>query len=1043
VLSRKYGDCKDKATLLVGLLRALGVEAHVALLSMGPGLDLDPELPGMGGFDHAIVHVGGDDPLWIDATSDYAELGTLPAADEDRLSLIAAATTRGLVRTPASSADANRYLESVRVDFTDLGNARLTERTEARGVPAQGLRASADAPKGTLLQKWKKYAQDRYSATLSDVSAQNVRDTSAPVELRLDLTDSSAFASTDAGAEVEVPPRAILGWLPEQLLQDPNESKPKPDARYREPESFPLYITTPHDVRIEYRLGAPDGFVWDDLPEPLDLSGHGVQMTRTLERLDDREVAVRFRVRSDARRIAAEDLPALGELARSYDKRASVSLRYVHAASRAIERGDLAGGLALHRSLIERAPGVPAPALRYARELLGLGFGISARRIVDGVLAQHPDHAAAHAASGWLARYDPLGREGRTGSDLTRARASYRRAVELAPDNHGYQVELARLLMHAPGARGFVEFGSGAPLDEAARALRKLHEGSAADHESHGTDLVRLLTRQGKFGEASELAASLRDPEPVRAHWIAAVAATKGASDAERLAYRLAPDGAAEELRKAAVELVASRRYAEAAALGRLEISRRTSAWDPRLLETLSFAADQERCRAQLHPAARVVLEWINRKVAGMEPPEPTQSRRWRPGQPVSDARALEDFARGLSERSTHPPAPVIYDSGWCRAHPRADELGSWVRVGQAIETPAPITFYLRRERKDDYRLAGMDAGADSYASLLALRALRAKRYDEAHTFLRWANENFQPRQDFQKKVKALFKAEMTPADRPDLDIAIAAFAALASPGRLDAGEIEQARQILTAASAVENLDPQRKAMFAFAQARLALLESPERGAQAFAALHEASPENEEIWVSYFAALGLARNYKDLVPLLNRRLENRTERDPVWPVLTYAQLEIGQFESALERVKTRRERGIATPGELNQVAWAALFVGSDLAQAAELASAAVQTPGGEGGDSKPSAGILNTLAVLRAELGEYTQARSLLEQGLEASEDREVSTGDWYLVGRIAEGLGLPADAEAAYARIPKPEGEASSFNVWELAEKRRRSAGL
>lgn len=39
VLKRGYGDCKDKATLLVGLLRAQGMEAYVALLDVGPGLD--------------------------------------------------------------------------------------------------------------------------------------------------------------------------------------------------------------------------------------------------------------------------------------------------------------------------------------------------------------------------------------------------------------------------------------------------------------------------------------------------------------------------------------------------------------------------------------------------------------------------------------------------------------------------------------------------------------------------------------------------------------------------------------------------------------------------------------------------------------------------------------------------------------------------------------------------------------------------------------------------------------------------------------------
>jgi hypothetical protein len=57
VIQRHYGDCKDKATLLVAMLRAVGIQANLALLSTGPGLDVDPALPGINRFDHAIVYL--------------------------------------------------------------------------------------------------------------------------------------------------------------------------------------------------------------------------------------------------------------------------------------------------------------------------------------------------------------------------------------------------------------------------------------------------------------------------------------------------------------------------------------------------------------------------------------------------------------------------------------------------------------------------------------------------------------------------------------------------------------------------------------------------------------------------------------------------------------------------------------------------------------------------------------------------------------------------------------------------------------------------
>ena len=82
ILARRFGDCKDQAALLVAMLRAAGLQADVALLSAGTGIDVVPELPGLGGFNHAIVRLAGDPPLWIDPTIHCLPAGRLPRADQ-------------------------------------------------------------------------------------------------------------------------------------------------------------------------------------------------------------------------------------------------------------------------------------------------------------------------------------------------------------------------------------------------------------------------------------------------------------------------------------------------------------------------------------------------------------------------------------------------------------------------------------------------------------------------------------------------------------------------------------------------------------------------------------------------------------------------------------------------------------------------------------------------------------------------------------------------------------------------------------------------
>ncbi len=104
-IKRGYGDCKDKSTLLVAMLRSAGLKANVALLSAGYGADVDPDVPGIGMFNHAIVYVATEPPLWIDATASDTRVGSLPSADQGRFALIANAETTALAKVPESSSN--------------------------------------------------------------------------------------------------------------------------------------------------------------------------------------------------------------------------------------------------------------------------------------------------------------------------------------------------------------------------------------------------------------------------------------------------------------------------------------------------------------------------------------------------------------------------------------------------------------------------------------------------------------------------------------------------------------------------------------------------------------------------------------------------------------------------------------------------------------------------------------------------------------------------------------------------------------------------
>src|SRR6185295_12651605 len=111
VLNRQWGDCKDKALLLVALLRTAGVEAYPALIHLGSEDRIDAEFPSPFQFNHVIVAVAAEgvaamgDPvsggyLFVDPTQEGPSIRWLQPAVQDQDALVVRNAGSALVRTP-------------------------------------------------------------------------------------------------------------------------------------------------------------------------------------------------------------------------------------------------------------------------------------------------------------------------------------------------------------------------------------------------------------------------------------------------------------------------------------------------------------------------------------------------------------------------------------------------------------------------------------------------------------------------------------------------------------------------------------------------------------------------------------------------------------------------------------------------------------------------------------------------------------------------------------------------------------------------------
>jgi TonB family protein len=101
VLTNRYGDCKDKTTLLEAFFDAEGIRANAALVN---GMfDVDPDVPNLQSFDHVIVvaSVAGKE-IWLDPTVTVVPYGYLfPQLRLQNALFTSDGPTAGLRKTPA------------------------------------------------------------------------------------------------------------------------------------------------------------------------------------------------------------------------------------------------------------------------------------------------------------------------------------------------------------------------------------------------------------------------------------------------------------------------------------------------------------------------------------------------------------------------------------------------------------------------------------------------------------------------------------------------------------------------------------------------------------------------------------------------------------------------------------------------------------------------------------------------------------------------------------------------------------------------------
>lgn len=142
---RGFGDCKDKAAMIVALLRAVGVDADFAMVRTRSTGEVAPDAYSVQLFNHALAYVPELD-LFLDGTVEYAAPGELPPDDQGATAITVDATGNATRRTvPFASTDANQVSRHVQARLRSDGHVEFVSQTRYSGYFAAIERRSSQS----------------------------------------------------------------------------------------------------------------------------------------------------------------------------------------------------------------------------------------------------------------------------------------------------------------------------------------------------------------------------------------------------------------------------------------------------------------------------------------------------------------------------------------------------------------------------------------------------------------------------------------------------------------------------------------------------------------------------------------------------------------------------------------------------------------------------------------------------------------------------------------------------------------------------------
>jgi transglutaminase-like putative cysteine protease len=272
IFHARYGDCKDKATLLSSMLEEVGIKSNYLLIDTYRGI-VHPNLPSAY-FNHAILAIElpadtradayqsmvtastGKRYLIFDPTDEYTPIGELRAQLQNTYALLVTDSGGELIRTPLLPPDSNLLSRTGHFTLAPDGSLAGEVVEDRSGAQASQERSSLT---NANQQQRSQELENRLGESLQGFTLQN-SDIQHLDQIQQDLIYTFKF-TTPQYAQIRGPlmlvrPR-VLGEKSAHVEQE------------RKPRQYPIELRRTSRETDTYEIEIPQYYKVDDIPDPV------------------------------------------------------------------------------------------------------------------------------------------------------------------------------------------------------------------------------------------------------------------------------------------------------------------------------------------------------------------------------------------------------------------------------------------------------------------------------------------------------------------------------------------------------------------------------------------------------------------------------------------------------------------------------------------------------------------------------------------------------------------------------------------------------